>query len=138
MAMAGSPALAGAPRDAHRRLRLDVGVRVDLDGTVPFRRTSDLLVPAKAGVYLLHDLRGVLYVGLSADIHRRFLEHEGQPTNPLVAHARGSAVGPLSFSWISVRDPLRRAAVEAELIAALDPPCNRCTPGTGRATRKTR
>lgn len=128
--MALALALAGGleTRVPRGRDRLRLGITVDLDGTVAFRRTSDVLVPARGGVYLIHDLRGVLYVGLSRDLHRRFREHEGQPSNPLIAEARANALGPVSFSWISVRDALRRAAVEAELIAALDPPCNRCAP----------
>ncbi len=99
-----------------------------LDGTVPFRRSSDLQVPAEAGVYVLHDLRGALYVGRSCSLRRRFAEHELEPANPLIAKARQNAVGPLMFSWIRLDDPKRRKAVEAELVQALDPPCNRCIP----------
>lgn len=130
--MASTRGIAGGvlPRASRGHLRLDIDIRVVLDGTVPFRRTSDVLIPMAAGVYLIHDLRGVLYVGLSANLRRRFLEHEGDPANPLVATARRSVLGSLSFSWMAVRDALRRAAVEAELITALDPPCNRCTPRT--------
>lgn len=128
--MAFAAALAGGPetRVQRGRSRRLLGISLVLDGTVAFRRTSDVLVPVLGGVYLIHDLRGVLYVGLSRDLRRRFQEHEGQPTNPLIAEARANALGPISFSWISVRDTLRRAAVEAELIAAFDPPCNRCAP----------
>lgn len=134
MAVAVGVAGETSSRASRGRQRLDLNIRIDLDGTVPFRRTSDLRVPSGGGVYLLHDLRGVLYVGLSGDLRRRFLEHERQPANPLVAVARSSPVGPLSFSWIAVRDALRRSAVEAELIGALDPPCNRCTPAFPRPT----
>ena len=110
---------------------LSLKMKVELDGTVPFRRSSDMLVPPGAGVYLLHDLRGVLYVGRTCSLRRRFEEHELNPTNPLIAQARKHAVGPLSFSWILLADPKRLRAVEAELINALDPPCNRCFPSNG-------
>jgi predicted GIY-YIG superfamily endonuclease len=103
---------------------------VDLDGSVPFRRTSDVLIPSSGGVYVIHDLRGALYVGLTRDLRRRFDEHEGQPANPLILEARQHAVGPICFSWVAIGDPKRRAAVEAELIRALRPPCNRCIPVT--------
>lgn len=111
-----------------RHQRLSLEIKVVLDGTVPFRRTSDVLVPARAGVYIIHDLRGALYVGRTCSLLRRFQEHELQPANPLIAQARRNAVGPLLFSWITLDDAKRRQAVEAELIQALDPPCNRCTP----------
>jgi predicted GIY-YIG superfamily endonuclease len=107
---------------------LSLQIKVELDGTVPFRRTSDLLVPPQPGVYILHDLRGALYVGRTCSLSRRFQEHEAQPTNPLIAKARQHAVGPLLFSWIAVPDAKRLRAVEAELVEALDPPCNRCIP----------
>lgn len=116
-------------RKAERKPRiLDLGIRIQLDGSVPFRRTSDVLVPARGGVYLIHDLHGALYVGRTCDLLRRFQEHEGQPTNPLIAQARVAAVGPMVFSWVVLGDHRRRRAVEAELVAALDPPCNRCFP----------
>jgi len=107
---------------------LSLPIKVELDGTVPFRRTSDLLVPDRSGVYILHDLRGALYVGRTCSLRRRFQEHELQPSNPLIAKARQHAVGPLSFSWIALGDAKRLRAVEAELVQALDPPCNRCIP----------
>jgi predicted GIY-YIG superfamily endonuclease len=110
----------------HQRLSLDI--KVVLDGTVPFRRTSDVLIPARPGVYIIHDLRGALYVGRTCSLLRRFQEHELQPNNPLIGKARRNAVGPLMFSWINLEDAKRRQAVEAELVQALDPPCNRCTP----------
>jgi predicted GIY-YIG superfamily endonuclease len=121
---AGRRALTAEQR--HERLSLDI--KVQLDGTVPFRRSSDMLVPAVPGVYIIHDLRGALYVGRTCSLLRRFQEHELQPTNPLIAKARRNAVGPLMFSWIELADAKRRQAVEAELVQALDPPCNRCTP----------
>jgi len=113
---------------AQRHDRLSLDIKIVLDGTVPFRRTSDVLVPTRAGVYIIHDLRGALYVGRTCSLLRRFQEHELQPTNPLIAKARRNAVGPLLFSWIALDDVKRRQAVEAELVQALDPPCNRCTP----------
>ena len=107
---------------------LNLKIKVELHGTVPFRRASDLLIPDQSGVYILHDLRGALYVGRTTSLRRRFLQHEGEPTNPLIPTARQNPVGQLCFSWIVLADFKRLKAVEAELIIALDPPCNRCTP----------
>lgn len=115
-----------ANSEPHPVLRLKV--KVKFDGTAPFRRTSDVHLPREGGVYILHDLRGALYIGRTNSLLRRFGEHEDQPANPLIAMARESAVGTLYFSWITLPDARRRRAVEAELIRALSPPCNRCTP----------
>lgn len=122
-----------APVRQHRKTKparqcLTLDIKIELDGTVPFRRSSDLRVPDRPGVYIIHDLRGVLYVGRTCSLRRRFQQHEGDPANPLIPTARQHPIGTLSFSWIELADPKRRHAVEAELIAALDPPCNRCTP----------
>lgn len=114
-------------RTGHHPL-LDLRMKVDLDGTVPFRRTSDVHLPSDGGVYILHDLRGALYIGRTNSLLRRFGEHEVLPANPLISLARESAVGVLYFSWITLPDARRRRAVEAELIRALNPPCNRCIP----------
>lgn len=113
---------------ARGRECLTLKIKVELHGTVPFRRASDLLVPDRAGVYILHDLRGALYVGRTTSLRRRFRQHESEPANPLIPTARQNPVGQLCFSWITLDDPKRCKAVEAELIVALDPPCNRCTP----------
>lgn len=128
MAMTTKPPAARRRTLEQRHQFLSLQIKVELDGTVPFRRASDLLIPDRPGVYILHDLRGALYVGRTCSLRRRFQEHELEPSNPLIAKARQHAVGPLLFSWIALADAKRRQAVEAELVQALEPPCNRCTP----------
>ena len=128
MAITTKPPAPGRRTFDQRHQFLSLQIKVELDGTVPFRRASDLLVPDRSGVYILHDLRGALYVGRTCSLRRRFQEHEVEPSNPLIAQARQHAVGPLLFSWIALADAKRRQAVEAELVQALEPPCNRCAP----------
>jgi excinuclease UvrABC nuclease subunit len=86
------------------------------------------LVPDEPGVYLIHDIRGALYVGRSADLRRRFSEHCDARGNELIARAQRSAFGVLAFSWTTVLDGQQRAQVEHMLITWLQPPCNRVIP----------
>ncbi len=107
-----TPAVELAPPRTSRRQkpphpRLSMKLQVRLDGSAPFRRTSDVLLPRSGGVYIIHDLRGALYVGRTGDLLRRFQEHETLPPNRLIGMARRSAVGPLHFSWITLPDARR-------------------------------
>lgn len=94
------------------------------DRTVPYGQGSALAVPREPGIYLIHDLRGVLYIGQSDNLRRRFDQHFFEVENPLLAAALGRAIGPLSFSWKELpRTEL--ASAERELIRAFQPACNR-------------
>jgi excinuclease UvrABC nuclease subunit len=97
---------------------------LNLDGTVPYRRGFAINVPSKSGIYLLHDLRGVLYVGQSDNLHRRFEEHYNERDNPLLVVAITKPVHELAFSWlIANRSDLDR--IERRLIRCFHPVCNR-------------
>lgn len=107
---------------AHRLLCSPIDVPID--GTIPFTLSQDLLVPTRLGVYLIHDLRGVLYVGRSTNLKRRFNEHFWQPSNPLLKAALSKPVGKPFFSWV-IADWDRMEDIEKQLIRWFDPPCNR-------------
>jgi predicted GIY-YIG superfamily endonuclease len=87
-----------------------------------------MLVPRLAGVYLLHDLRGVLYVGSTRDLYRRFDQHYWLTANDLIEQAMRQPFGELTFSWFLVAEDGRRTALERLLIGWLLPPCNRVIP----------
>jgi excinuclease UvrABC nuclease subunit len=87
-----------------------------------------MLVPRRPGVYLLHDLRGVLYVGSTRNLYRRFHQHYWLTANDLIALAMRQPFGELTFSWFLVADDTQRAALERVLIGWLQPPCNRVIP----------
>ena len=95
------------------------------DGSVELVLTREFLVPADAGVYLIHDLRGVLYVGQSRNLRQRFIQHDRLRRNRLLRLAMNRPVGVLKFSWRLVADENQRSAFERELIAVLQPVCNR-------------
>ena len=95
------------------------------DGTVELVLTREFLVPDDAGVYLVHDLRGVLYVGQSRQLRRRFVQHDRLRRNRLLHLAMSRPVGVMHFSWRLVADEDDRSAFERELVGILQPVCNR-------------
>jgi predicted GIY-YIG superfamily endonuclease len=95
------------------------------DGSVEMVLTREFMVPDDAGVYLIHDLRGVLYVGQSRKLKQRFAQHDRLRRNRLLRLAMSRPVGVMRFSWRLVDDEDERSAFERELIAILQPVCNR-------------
>jgi predicted GIY-YIG superfamily endonuclease len=127
------------PADAHRRgprslLKkyrqglLCMPLDVSLNGSVAFRHTRHMLVPEQPGVYLIHDLRGVLYVGRSVNLYRRFDQHYWLTDNRLLSLAMRQSFGEMTFSWVLVEDEAERANLESRLISWLRPACNRLVP----------
>lgn len=113
-----------ARRDRAERL-LTREISWSPDGTVELVLTSEFMVPDDAGVYLIHDLRGVLYVGQSRKLQQRFVQHDRLRRNRLLHLAMCRPVGIIRFSWRLVADEEERSAFERELIASLQPVCNR-------------
>jgi predicted GIY-YIG superfamily endonuclease len=95
------------------------------DGSAELVIAREFLVPDDAGVYLIHDLRGVLYVGQSRHLRQRFVQHDRLRRNRLLRLAMSRPVGVMKFSWRLVADEDARSAFERELIAVLQPVCNR-------------
>lgn len=95
------------------------------DGTVELVLTREFMVPDDAGVYLIHDLRGVLYVGQSRKLRQRFGQHDRLRRNRLLHLAMSRPVGIMRFSWRLVAQEEERSAFERLLVATLQPVCNR-------------
>jgi predicted GIY-YIG superfamily endonuclease len=95
-----------------------------LDETVNYTLGGSLSVPQKPGVYLIHDLRGVLYIGRTANLHQRYFQHYWDSHNCGVTAVLKSPVGRLEFSWITT-DLSIQAELERDLIRAIQPLCNR-------------
>src|SRR5687768_1294614 len=68
-----------------RVLQYQPDVRVD--GTIQYQTGWALRVPQGGGVYLISDMRGVLYVGLTSRLRRRFDEHADERDNALLRAA---------------------------------------------------
>lgn len=98
---------------------------LSFDGSVELALTREFLIPEQTGVYLMHDVRGVLYVGRTKNLRRRFVQHERLRRNRLLRLAMSRPVGSLTFSWILVPPGEPSAALERRLIARFQPVCNR-------------
>ena len=116
--------------DKRRQALLHMPLDVELSGTTAFRHTRHIYVPKKGGVYLIHDLRGVLYVGRTRNLYRRFDEHYWFTGNELLALAMRQSFGEIAFSWITANDERERIDLESRLIVWLRPACNRLLTGT--------
>ena len=79
---------------------------------------------------MIHDLRGVLYIGRTRNLYRRFDEHYWFTDNELLSLAMRQSFGELTFSWLIAEDERERADLEHRLIAWLRPACNRLLPRT--------
>lgn len=116
--------------DRRRQALLHMPLDIELSGTTAFRHTRHIYVPKKGGVYLIHDLRGVLYVGRTRNLYRRFDEHYWFTGNELLALAMRQSFGEIAFSWITANDERERIDLESRLIVWLRPACNRLLTGT--------
>ena len=100
--------------------------RIQLDRSIPARPGLTGCVPDREGVYLFHDLRGVLYVGRSSSLRQRFLQHLGEGHNTWLNAALNFPVDQVRFSWVLV-GPGESEELERELVRAFRPLCNRIT-----------
>jgi len=90
---------------------------------VVFDPCWSLAVPNQAGLYIIRDLRGTLYVGRTCSLHRRFAEHWERSHSQGLAAAIRSPIWRLEFIWIDAPSS-DLPALECGLIAALNPKCN--------------
>lgn len=97
---------------------------VNFEKTIPYRKGFAIDVPMTSGIYLVHDIRGVLYIGQSDNLRRRFDEHFWEKDNPLLAKAVAHPVGEVYFSFLNV-DVSKLNSVERQLIRSFYPLCNR-------------
>lgn len=97
--------------------------RITTEGTVLFRPAWSLGVPAVPGVYLIHDLRGTLYIGRAESLRRRFEEHYFGTHNGALRIALKRNVGQINFSWISSAGTAQ-VDLERDLIQSMRPLCN--------------
>lgn len=92
-----------------------------LDHDVPYNRGWALLVPHEPGVYLIRDLRGLLYIGKASDLRRRFDQHLELSHNARLVKALARPVGETRFAWVLDDQP---DTLEQTLIRAFQPLCN--------------
>lgn len=115
-----------------RRGLLNPQPQRDVDGSAPFCAFQSALVPEAGGVYLIHDLRGILYVGRTINLRQRLAQHYWVTENDLLRLALRHRFGEMRFSWFLLDGGRERALLEHDLVGWLQPPCNRVTPGLPR------
>lgn len=96
-------------------------MRIVPDGSVKFVMPARWETPTSEGVYLIHDLRGVHYIGRSCNIRRRYEEHLVQGKNYSLQKLIFNHTGTLQFSWISTNNS---CSLEQKLINFFQPKCN--------------
>jgi len=114
-----APALTGL-RPMRRRI-VHQPPNVEIDGEVPYRHSWAAAVPPEPGIYLIRDLRGLLYIGRTKDLRDRFFQHLDHSHNELLRLAIARPWGDQRFAWIRHQAP---AALEEQLISHLLPICN--------------
>ncbi|WP_084245194.1 GIY-YIG nuclease family protein [Planomicrobium okeanokoites] len=98
--------------------------RIPIESTVAFKMGNAFRVPEVAGVYFFHDLRGIIYVGRTENLNKRFKEHYWKQKNEILLKAISNPIGIMNFSWKLCEFP-EQVTVERNLIRSLKPPCNR-------------
>jgi len=97
--------------------------KLEIDSEIDFNSDQIYFVPKKPGIYLVYDIRGVLYIGKTNDLRRRCNEHYHGHNNRLLSLAIASPVGNLVFAWRQLHVSAQ-SEVEKNLIRDFNPPCN--------------
>ena len=95
-----------------------------IDGSTSFNSSSSVCIPSAPGIYFIRDFRGVLYIGRTENLKRRFKEHFWNTNNPKISSIKKNPVGKIQFSWMLL-DFSEQEIKEKELIQYFQPVCNR-------------
>jgi len=96
---------------------------ISFDGQVPARAGLSGCVPDEPGVYVFADFRGVLYVGRTDCLRRRFAQHLEGSHNRWLTAALSRPLGAVSFGWV-LTGPAGQPSLERSLISTFRPLCN--------------
>ena len=108
-----------------RRLRtLKVSDYPKFERQVIVSMSSYTAIPAKPGVYFFNDLRGILYLGETSDLRRRFLEHLKKEKNPKLSALSKNPWGKLTYSWIKKNNKREAEHFETKYLNMFEPICN--------------
>jgi len=94
------------------------------DGKVSYNILNAFVVPKTAGVYFIHDFRGVLYIGESKNLKSRFIQHHTNEGNMSLSSLVQTRFGKLKFSWVKTKNKTKAVKVQKEWIRFLDPKTN--------------
>ena len=91
------------------------------DGSVNYNIFNAFALPKTAGVYFIHDFRGVLYIGESLNIKKRFIQHQVNEENNSLSNLVKIPFGELKFSWVKTKNKSKAMKIQNEWIRFLDP-----------------
>ncbi len=94
------------------------------NATLPIRELCDQLVTSSPGVYFFHDLRGIHYIGESADIRNRFKSHIKKEKNKKLSIEIKNAFGEMFFSWVKTDSKMEALINQKKWIRLFKPKCN--------------
>ena len=93
------------------------------DGSIGFSIFEKIYAPKNAGVYFVHDLRGILYIGKARNIHNRFAQHAWIRENKILFKLSQNPFGKLKFSWVNTKDEQTADKFEKKWIRIFKPIC---------------
>jgi predicted GIY-YIG superfamily endonuclease len=102
------------------------------DGSVNYNIFNAFVLPKTAGVYFIHDFRGVLYIGESLNIKNRFIQHHTNEENTSLSNLVKTPFGELKFSWVKTKNKSKAMKIQKEWIRFLDPQTNNIKYKTNR------
>ena len=94
------------------------------DGNIGFSVFENIYAPNSIGVYFIHDLRGILYIGRTNNIYQRFTQHSWVRKNRDLFKLSQNPMGKLKFSWVNAKTEKQAKVLEAKWIRIFMPICN--------------
>tara|TARA_A100001011_G_C14304021_1_gene842170 strand:- start:2896 stop:3312 length:417 start_codon:yes stop_codon:yes gene_type:complete len=94
------------------------------DGNIGFSVFENIYAPKSIGVYFIHDLRGILYIGRTNNIYQRFTQHSWVRKNRDLFKLSQNPMGKLKFSWVNAKTEKQAKVLEAKWIRIFMPICN--------------
>ena len=91
--------------------------------TVKYQQGFKYTIPESSGIYIIHDIRGPLYIGKSINLRRRYDEHFDEKSNFLIIKAYINQIGTIYFSWVTTTEQ-KLNILEKKLIQHFCPICN--------------
>ena len=94
------------------------------DGSIGFSVFENIYAPKGVGVYFIHDLRGILYIGRTNNIHQRFTQHSWIRKNRDLFKLSQNPMGKLKFSWVNTKTEKQAKILETKWVRIFLPICN--------------
>lgn len=92
--------------------------------TLTFSSSQAIYAPTTTGVYFIHDLRGILYIGLTNNFRERLKQHTWLRKNKNLLNLSKNFFGSLKFSWVEFSSYKEAKKSEKKWIKVFNPICN--------------